>query len=1101
VTSVNPATQLEEVEVAHEALIRYWPRLRAWLDEDRVFLRLRDGIREAALEWEAGKRDNNLLIHRGSRLEDAEALARIPRFALNVLEKEYLDTCVAHRQAVILADERRRRRILAVSLLVTLIMAFVALFAWSQWRSAIKSAHVASTAQNVAMQNANTATFALGFAQINADNALTQAAAAVAARQTSDANVYIAQTEAANAATQGANAAYQAGTATNALGISDQQRATAEAAKGTSQANANSALSAQQTSQANAIIAQTQAANAANQAATATRALATATIAKGQAEQQATNAAYALATATKAQGEAEIQATNAAYNLATATIAQGDAEQKAITAKANELAGLALQFFDQGNLDLAYLLGVQALSMDDNNSTRSAMWSLMQYSPDLRSVLPLGDDFKGLSIGPLAVSDDGVLVAAGLTGTNLLKVWNVKDHTLALDADIGSWATGIAFGPKGLMAVSLASGGISVYRCTDKVCKHVFYEQPEYTTAYTYGAVAISPDGWVAVGTDIKEDYPNPLETNNIFLYDCSLMDPITNTTKCIQIKYITTNSDKPIKLAFDGSGYLLAVIEQWQPPVNPGVNVYRFSDCNAQHNYACTGDMQNPYYTYSSTVTSLAFGSGGHVAIGFQNGSMVVGSLDSTLPSIPQVTFLNPILGISYIKDNTSDSQVIITTTGGMYQTGCSQVSLQWQCSPNYQSLLEYPLQNFSFSKGCVMAAGTGNEIQFWTRPEPNCIQDGKILVDVKNILKVSTMYPGMLIGDVMDLAFLPRGLLIAGTQYANTSLTGELITWQCYGTDCVTGPGNPFSFSGPVLTLGTNGVDLLAAGIGYSRINTTGDNQMLLFSCKNGQCAGPGVELPSDPSWNWSNLYGMQTSMSRDNMIVYGMGEANDRSPLVVWDKCTDNGCTSGPWIKYKQDPFPYSSGDLAFGLNNILAFVTGDNTIIGIYNCLSNPLGCNRSLDLQANGRVYSLVFASDGRLAAGTEKGLQVWNCAQTGCPLIKTYNTSSRVVALDLGPNNTVAFGTLDGQVQIVDYQIGAFLAGTLPGMYSSINSIKYNLDKTALAFGSGGEVVIWDTSLILQDWKDKACQIASRNLTQAEWNLYLPKYKYALTCP
>src|SRR5262249_15844621 len=48
VTSLSRASTQEEVEVAHEAVIRYWPRLRGWLDEDRARLRLRSSIGEAS---------------------------------------------------------------------------------------------------------------------------------------------------------------------------------------------------------------------------------------------------------------------------------------------------------------------------------------------------------------------------------------------------------------------------------------------------------------------------------------------------------------------------------------------------------------------------------------------------------------------------------------------------------------------------------------------------------------------------------------------------------------------------------------------------------------------------------------------------------------------------------------------------------------------------------------------------------------------------------------------------------------------------------------------------------------------------------------------
>jgi len=110
VTSVNSVTGREDVEVAHEALIRSWPRLRTWLAEDRVELQLRAGIREAALEWEAHQRDEQCLVHRGSRLQDAVALSSHPRFAFNALEQAYVDACVALQEQERAAREAQRQR-------------------------------------------------------------------------------------------------------------------------------------------------------------------------------------------------------------------------------------------------------------------------------------------------------------------------------------------------------------------------------------------------------------------------------------------------------------------------------------------------------------------------------------------------------------------------------------------------------------------------------------------------------------------------------------------------------------------------------------------------------------------------------------------------------------------------------------------------------------------------------------------------------------------------------------------------------------------------------------------------------------------------------
>jgi tetratricopeptide (TPR) repeat protein/energy-coupling factor transporter ATP-binding protein EcfA2 len=110
VTSVNAASGREEVEVGHEALIRYWPRLRDWLEEDRATLRLREGIREAARDWETGGRDDNLLVHRGSRLEDSEAIQSTSRFPLNSLEQAYVAACTLLRRIHAEEKEAQRRR-------------------------------------------------------------------------------------------------------------------------------------------------------------------------------------------------------------------------------------------------------------------------------------------------------------------------------------------------------------------------------------------------------------------------------------------------------------------------------------------------------------------------------------------------------------------------------------------------------------------------------------------------------------------------------------------------------------------------------------------------------------------------------------------------------------------------------------------------------------------------------------------------------------------------------------------------------------------------------------------------------------------------------
>ena len=58
------------VEVAHEALLREWPRLRGWLEEDAQGRRTHQQLAAAAREWDAGGRDPGEL-YRGARLAGA----------------------------------------------------------------------------------------------------------------------------------------------------------------------------------------------------------------------------------------------------------------------------------------------------------------------------------------------------------------------------------------------------------------------------------------------------------------------------------------------------------------------------------------------------------------------------------------------------------------------------------------------------------------------------------------------------------------------------------------------------------------------------------------------------------------------------------------------------------------------------------------------------------------------------------------------------------------------------------------------------------------------------------------------------------------------
>ena len=111
------------VEVAHEALIHSWPRLRGWLAENRAALRVRLRLTEANRDWERFGRDEGSL-YRGTRLAEALDWQERHGASLNEGEREFLAESLGLQERERRARERQRR-LLTVGLSAGLVIAVV----------------------------------------------------------------------------------------------------------------------------------------------------------------------------------------------------------------------------------------------------------------------------------------------------------------------------------------------------------------------------------------------------------------------------------------------------------------------------------------------------------------------------------------------------------------------------------------------------------------------------------------------------------------------------------------------------------------------------------------------------------------------------------------------------------------------------------------------------------------------------------------------------------------------------------------------------------------------------------------------------------------
>jgi DNA-binding SARP family transcriptional activator/WD40 repeat protein len=147
-------------EVAHEALLREWPRLREWLQADREARQVLRRLALAAADWDAGARDADLL-DRGARLAGALDIADAHPDQVNPLEREFLaasrnlqdrERVEAEERAAGQARQNRRLRALLTATAIVLVLAIAfGGYAVSQRTQASSNANRATAAQDAAL--------------------------------------------------------------------------------------------------------------------------------------------------------------------------------------------------------------------------------------------------------------------------------------------------------------------------------------------------------------------------------------------------------------------------------------------------------------------------------------------------------------------------------------------------------------------------------------------------------------------------------------------------------------------------------------------------------------------------------------------------------------------------------------------------------------------------------------------------------------------------------------------------------------------------------------------------------------------------------------
>jgi type II secretory pathway pseudopilin PulG len=149
VSGANDAGQ-PVVSVAHEALLRSWPRLHSWIESSMEFFRERFRLEYSLNRWRDEGQTDELLLREGKPLASAEALVNQWRDYLKAEEIDYVERSAAYHHARAQRRIRRLQVTIAGVAVLAILAAISSIFAFQQQREAVAAAEEAEKQKTLA---------------------------------------------------------------------------------------------------------------------------------------------------------------------------------------------------------------------------------------------------------------------------------------------------------------------------------------------------------------------------------------------------------------------------------------------------------------------------------------------------------------------------------------------------------------------------------------------------------------------------------------------------------------------------------------------------------------------------------------------------------------------------------------------------------------------------------------------------------------------------------------------------------------------------------------------------------------------------------------
>lgn len=399
-----------------------------------------------------------------------------------------------------------------------------------------------------------------------------------------------------------------------------------------------------------------------------------------------------------------------------------------------------------------------------------------------------------------------------------------------------------------------------------------------------------------------------------------------------------------------------------------------------------------------------------------------------------------------------------------------------------------------FSPDDSMIVTASVDRSIRFWDTATGEAV-----------------LFPMLAEDQIWGVAFSPDG---------NTLVSGSgenILKWALEPTPHIIYTGHQNSINDFALSPDGELIATASGGATGTHDNTvrlwnTNDEQVALIDAHRGPVTsvafGPNQRLLATTSadqtaviWNYDSLENIEVvHVLRHDALVWRavfspngtrIATSTETGLITLWD------VESGQIIGEPSQAHPADIFALTFSPDGTLLASGGSDNMIHLWNTADGTL---ETSNLEHPAAIMNLVFSPDGNTLASASRDntIRLWDIKSETSRVLSGH--TNWIYDISFNPDGTLlASSSRDETIILWDLDTYQPLGIPIKGHGDWVIGINFSNDgQSLLSIDVNGKIIFWDIDMSI--WQERACEIANRNFSQAEWIQFFPEAPYHETC-